>query len=144
MQIAAVVARLQTVTDLNKRVEIAADIAQLMAELTPAKSPWAWVISPGDNATPNQLMTGGIRQKVTDRYGVVLACRDVSDRRGEAALIAVEALFTAVEAALLGYVPAAGYAPIEYESGRMAGGSDGWVLWLHIWQSHHYIWSSSG
>lgn len=140
MQISPVVAQLQTVPELTGRVEIAGSIRQILTELNSGKGPrWAWVISPGDDAGNNTLSAGGIRQRVTDRYGVVLGCYDVSDRRGEAALLKVEALGQAVEPKLLGFIPAPGYTELTYRSGQMVGGTDGWVLWLHLWQSNHYI-----
>jgi len=100
----------------------------------------AYVIPANDSAQPNRADTNGaVMQWVSERFSVALAVSNRRDPRGEHAINnELESLRSQVMAALLGYVPANGYDPIEYVSGNLLQLTPG-VLWWSMTFSTGYL-----
>ncbi|MBI5659881.1 MAG: hypothetical protein HZC43_10130 [Nitrosomonadales bacterium] len=81
--------------------------------------PAAHVIPLSDSAGPNVLLGAAMEQKVSERFGVILAAGNARDARGDAVNAALEALRGATIESLLGFVPADGYDPVQYGGGRL-------------------------
>lgn len=104
-----------------------------------AVTPCAVLHGLAEKAAPNDLSTGGTRHRVEVELRLLLVSRDVSDPHGAAALAALEPARTAVLAALLGLVPASGYAPLEYHGGQLAYAQAGTIIWLDSFKTAYYL-----
>jgi hypothetical protein len=105
------------VKDFNK-VAGAADFASAREDLK--NPPAAYVIPLADNAKPNELLSGTqVEQHVIERFGVILAIRNLRDIRGDAVNSALETLRKKTIAGLLGFVPTTGYDPVQYGGGKL-------------------------
>ncbi len=83
------------------------------------RSPAAFVLPAKDTAGPNLFATEEIDQRVTGRFGVMLAVKNLRDAKGEAALNDLTPLRQAVWAKVLGWIPAAGFSPCVFGGGRL-------------------------
>lgn len=129
MQLLPVVERLQTQTTLfNGNISGAASYAAAAADGLKGDQA-AWVIpvadAPGANALEN-----GIEQRVAVRFGVVVALRNVSDARGDAAIDDLEALRIDVRTQLLGWIPPDAFEVITRGQGRMLALDNMELWWL--------------
>jgi hypothetical protein len=105
---------------LHQRVEGVADLAGLVGrKQLPPQTPAAWVLWLGDDAGPAADMTGGSRQTVKERIGVLLMHRVAGDSKGTQAQAELEALRVDVRGALAGWEPDSEAEPIEYLRGRL-------------------------
>jgi hypothetical protein len=105
------------VKDFNK-VAGAADFASAKEDLK--NPPAAYVIPLDDAAKPNDLLYGTqVEQHVIERFGVILAIRNLRDIRGDAVNVTLETLRNKTIAGLLGFVPTTGYDPVQYGGGKL-------------------------
>src|SRR5487761_2207578 len=128
MLLAPIITQVQTVPVL-KRVLGTVDFASAQQEISGL--PVAYVMPLSDAASPNRMLSGAVEQRVTERFGVILAVNNVRDMRGAAANEDLESLRVSVIAALLGWQPAPGYDPIEYGGGRILTLANT-VLWWQL------------
>lgn len=126
-----VVARLQAQVSALKRVAGAAEFAAAMPDVK--QLPSAYVIELANRVGPSGTGTLVVSQLNEIRFGVVLAVRNLSDTRGEAAKAALNTLRESVMTALLGWPPEPDYDPCEYGGGRLLQ-IDNQVLW---WQDEY-------
>lgn len=116
MLLAPIITQVQTVGVL-KRVLGAVDFASAQQDISGL--PVAYVIPLSDAAAPNRLLSGAIEQRVTERFGVIVAINNVRDVRGQAAKEDLESIRGQIINALIGWQPDQGYDPIEYGGGRI-------------------------
>ncbi len=128
MLIAPIVNQVATVAAL-KRVSGSASFAA--AQVDTIVTPCAYVLPLADTANPNRMLSGAVEQRVSERFGVVLAITNARDARGARANDDLEAIRAAVITALLGWQPASGYDPVEYGGGRMLALTN-YILWWQL------------
>lgn len=127
-----VVSRLDTDVPALKLVGRAADF-QKAADSNPTVTPAAFVLSLEE--IPGPVETTAMIQRVEVLIGVVLVVRNVSDAKGAAASQDLEALRTAVNEKLMGWVPAEGFDPLERGPGRLLAFRDGHMWWQNIYKT---------
>ena len=91
--------------------------------------PAAMVIPLADRAAPNTLAGGAISQRVSERFGVMLAVRNVSDAVGLASLTDLEVMRKCVKKLILGWAPSDALDPVTYVGGNLIKLDDDAVLW---------------
>ena len=92
--------------------------------------PAAFVLPAKDTSAANVFATEEIDQRVTARYGVIIAVRNLRDAKGEAAMADLTPIRHAVWDQLLGWIPASGFSPCTYGGGRLLDlDEDAQVLW---------------
>lgn len=124
----AILERLRALDALTT-VDTAAAYAALEAPPPAARCPAAYVIELADEASENGIATGGIRQRLSERFGVVLVLSSLRDRRGAAAQAALRPVRVAVRGALLGWAPDEAHDAITYVSGALVGAERSYVVW---------------
>ncbi len=124
----------QAVTRLScepKIFEGVGDVADLAAFLSkgklPERMPYAFVVPLGDDAAPAQRMTGAHRQKITERFGVVIMDRKSDDVKGVKARASITELRTCARNRLVNWTPGAGYEATGYTRSRFLGMNAGTV-----------------
>jgi hypothetical protein len=126
MQLASIISRLRNQVPQCKKWFVAASLRQMQAGLT--DWPSGCLLAPSDTATPNKGITH-LSQRVTTRFTVALAIQDLTDMRGESALLAAELLRASVFAALLNWLPDGCDSPVDLLGGRLLYAVDGQVIW---------------
>lgn len=116
-----------------RTIDSAAEYAALEAPPPAARCPAAYVVELADEAAANALATGGVRQRLTERVGVILVVASLRDARGAAASAALRPLRHAVRAQLLAFQPTAEHDPLHYVSGALIGAERGYVVWQDIY-----------
>jgi hypothetical protein len=124
--------RLKSQCPALKHVAGAADFATA-EKLVRHQLPAAFVIPLVEEATPNAYATMAVSQRVTQRFGVILAVSNLRDLGGEAAINDLTNLRPSVLTALLGWQPDAGSDLVEFAGGRLLTLSEQ-VLW---WQDDY-------
>lgn len=119
-----------------RKVATAANFAAARDDLK--QVPAAYVLPMNDTAAPNALGGGAVLQQVKERFGVALAVSNLRDASGVAAQVEFERLRRLVIDALLGFVPGAGYEPVEYAGGSLLA-IDASVLWWQLSFTTGYI-----
>lgn len=94
------------------------------------QSPAAYVIPISDSGEPNTFGTGAFQQRLTETWGLVLACREVSDAAGGRATVTIGAVRRTVRAALAGWQPDDNHEPMAFASGNLVDLQNGVVWWL--------------
>lgn len=112
-----------------RSVGAAADYASLDAPPPVARLPAAYVIELADSADPNGLATGGIRQRVTRGFGVVLIVSALRDPKGGPAASTLAPLRQALRQALVGFSPDEAHEPVTYVRGRLLAAERGFLAW---------------
>jgi hypothetical protein len=130
--ISEIITRLQQAVPALKLVGGAAQF-QNAAERNPNATPAAFVINLKENAAPTAV-SDFVIQRVSVTLGVVLVVRNLSDAKGAAAGIDMEALSKAVKTQLLGWQPCEGYDPLERGSSNLLTFKDG-----HMWWQDTYL-----
>lgn len=118
---------------LLRTIDTAAEYAALEAPPPAARCPAAYVIELADEATANGLATGGTRQRLTERLGIVLVVASLRDGRGAAASAALRTVRQAVRAQLIGWPPGPDHDPLGYVSGALVGAERGYVVWQDVY-----------
>lgn len=102
---------------LGERVAGAADF-EIIPESTALQVPCAFVIplddNPEDNAAEN-----GLNQRLVEAFAVVVALDNRRDERGQAASATAHSMRRDLWKALLRWIPAEDYGPIQYEGKRL-------------------------
>jgi hypothetical protein len=101
-----------------KKVSGAANLAVAQDELKNFSSA-AFVVPLSDSAMPNALIGDIVEQHVIERFGVILAVKNLRDVRGEAVNSDLEVLRNKAISGLQGFKPASDYDPVQYGSGRI-------------------------
>lgn len=99
------------------KVSGAANLAVAMEDMK--IPPVAYVIPLADVAKPNSLLGMAVEQHVIERFGVVLAVRNLRDILGDAVNSDLENLRTLTISTLQGFQPSNEYDPIQYGGGRI-------------------------
>ena len=81
--------------------------------------PVAYVIPLADMAKPNDVMGMVVEQHVIERFGVILAVKNLRDARGDAVNAALESLRHLTISSLQGFQPTTDYDPVQYGGGRI-------------------------
>lgn len=122
---------------LFKVIEGAAGFAKA-SETKPTASPAVYVLPLNKGAEKNKA-DDFVLQWVKPAFGIAIALSNVSDRKGEAALIDVESACKEVEKVLLGWVPRSDCKPMEYGGGALLGFRNGVLWWQEIYGTEHLI-----
>jgi hypothetical protein len=136
--IAEVIDRLRTTVPELRLVLGAAEYAALTAPPPVASQPAAYVMPLGSAPGQNQLATG-IRQRVQETVGVVLLVGNLRDARGGAAVSDLEALYTLVRGALVGWVPQPGWEAMQLAPARLLDFASGLAAWQETFTTAHQI-----
>lgn len=118
---------------LLRTIDTAAEYAALEAPPPAARCPAAYVIELADEAGANAIATGGVRQRLTERLGIILVVASLRDGRGAAAAAALRPLRQAVRAQLLAFQPDHQHDPLHYVSGALLGAERGYVVWQDVY-----------
>jgi hypothetical protein len=136
MLLAPIVSRLQTQVTALRHVGAAATLEQAIADMK--MWPCAYLLAPREQADGNELINA-VSQRVADRFGVLLAVRNVSDAAGDAAYAELDGLRPSIKASLLNWVPATGHDPIEYTGGQLLYAANGLLVWGDEFTTVHYL-----
>lgn len=115
---------------LAARVEVGMDVEQ--AKKRAVNSATALVMDLAEQASPPATVTDVHMQRLTARFGVLIAMPDQRRRDRANGLRAVR---QQVRAALLGWVPFDGATDVAYVSGQMSDAKDGVVWWLDVFET---------
>lgn len=139
MQLSLVIDHLKAeVAGLNGRVEGVLSLADI-GESGVFQNQKGFVLPLKEDAAGNTLSANAVRQKVTDQIGIVIGVRNVRDLRGEAAHDGgLSTIRGQLLAAMIGWVPAAGYNQFEYAGGALLKMKGGTVFWLFRFQTWHH------
>ncbi|WP_136414824.1 hypothetical protein [Herbaspirillum sp. ST 5-3] len=130
-----VIQRLKDTVPALKLVEGAAGF-QAAVESNPKVTPCVFVIPLEE--TPGQSVDAPVViQNVRTKIGVVFVVRNLTDAKGLAAKVDLDALRNATKAQLLGWQPQAGYDPLERGPGGLLAFRDGHMWWQDIYQSSY-------
>lgn len=88
-------------------------------------------LSPASESAEQSAYDNRVNQTIDCVYSVTIGADAASD--------AIETVRTAVMAALLGFVPAAGYDAIEYQSGDLIDISNGIIWWRDNYSVRRYV-----
>ena len=91
-----------------------------------------WVIPQQDRPSENTLVNG-VRQQVEAEFAVVMRCKNLRDRRGEASSKDLRNLRQAVQDALLDYEPASADGMIVYRGGRLLQVESSAIFWQDLY-----------
>ena len=128
--------RIKATVPAFKFVGAAADF-QAAAENCPAVTPACFVFSLGENPAPNAL--GDILlQHVQAAVGVVLVVRNLTDAKGVAAGIDMEALRKLVKAQVFGWTATPDLAPFERGASDLLAWRAGHLWWQDIYLTSYY------
>ncbi|MGE0256931.1 MAG: hypothetical protein AB7N54_20215 [Alphaproteobacteria bacterium] len=117
----------------------AASFAALMdGKVRPAKTPSAWVIPVAERAGPPARATQVAHQRITVRFGIVIAVREISDAVGDKASAAIEPVHLAVVDALVGWRPEGHDSLVAYAGGRIVGFQTGFAWWLAEYETARF------
>ena len=128
-----IIVRLKTAPVL-KLVAGAADFSTA-AESRPKALPAAYVLPLHERTLGDEEIGCGVTQVVEATFGVAIAVANVSDAKGGAAVVGLDAIRLAVRKALLGWAPDGCEDGFEYAGGALLGFA-GNVLW---WQDAYSI-----
>lgn len=108
MNVLAVIAQLRTLAPLfGGNVAGAAAYARGVADQTWLPMPAAYVVPLEDSAGPNTSMTG-LQQIITQHFGVIVVldnATDPADRRGQAAVVELDAIQAGIRKAIVNWRP---------------------------------------
>lgn len=102
------------------------------ARIETLRTPTAWVIANAETPEPVKYdFPEVIDQRVTTRFGVVIAVRDIGDRTGERAREALRPLRVALHRAICRWTPVGASHACRFAGGAMTSsiGQDGLLLW---------------
>lgn len=100
------------------------------------KQDCAFVIQLGETASTNQY-DGAINQKITERFGVIVALDNGSSDKGKTGLIAYDKLFdirAQIFKAILGWQMSGTESPISYGGGKIAG-----INRAYLWYQFEFV-----
>lgn len=129
------IAQLRTVPAL-KLVGGAVDL-QAAAEEEPTITPAAFVIPLEENPGANEL-GNFVMQRVAVAVGVVLVVRNLTDTKGAAATVDMEALRQSTKAVLLGFAPNDACDPLERGQSALLAFKEGHMWWQDIYITAYY------
>jgi len=117
----------------------AADLAALLGGAIRA-TPAAWVVPLAESGGANELI-GALHQQLTVTVGVVVACRNVADATGDAAIAELTDLRRAVREALLNWTPAdlPGGEPFRFLRGGLLSFANAIVWWQDQFQVRYTL-----
>ena len=124
---AAIIAKLKTVA-LLKTVGGSVDFAGI--EAAPKLLNAAYVLPSTDKSGPNALACGGVEQHSVLRFSVAICALNIKSPNGESSMGELKAVRTAIDNALLGWEPLAGYDVIVHDSGRLIKIGNGVLWWM--------------
>lgn len=127
MKLAPVIARLQDRVAALRSVHGAADFANASQHLKIGGV--AFVLPLSEAAGDNQVATGYVRQRITTRFGVLLAVKNVATPTAEAAIAEIDGLIDQVKAALIGWLHPDASRTTLYAAGRAMGVDAERVTW---------------
>jgi hypothetical protein len=136
MRLSPLLPRLESVPDLSGRVDIAVNVAEVLAEHY--EGPRAWLVEPRGASQPTSTVQV-ITQRREQRFGVLLLLSFAAGTGAQAALEAMETLRAAMIAALLGAEPDSGYDPVEHSRDGLARWADGNLYWLDEFRTGHLL-----
>lgn len=100
--------------------------------------PHAWVV-PLDIDAGETDSENPVQQRVDRTFGVVVCLDNTADARGLAAVKAMEALESDLFAALLGWPPAAGWAPLTLDGAQQLQMNRARLWWQYDFATFHVI-----
>lgn len=110
---------------------------QAAADTNPTATPAAYVLPLGETPGARQF-SGDDIQKFETACAVVLALRNVADPNGGAVQGDLQALRDGIKTALLGWVPAEGFASLSRGRGGLMAFKDGHLWWQDVYTSSFY------
>lgn len=135
MNLSPVVTRIRAQTGTTFRdVGSAADLQAVLSAGVPS-TPSAYVIPLEENAGEPYLVSG-TAQRVTQTFGVLLVLRSAREGvRGGGVVEDLNALRSAVQAALHGWQISSAYEPCTFQRGELSSFETGAMSWLDTWQT---------
>lgn len=116
----------------------AADLATAYAAPQPTV-PAAYVVMQAESGAANALGNDRVEQRITVRFAVVIAARNVADATGNAVAAEIVALRRAVMELLLGWLPAWAIAGCEYVRGALADFKAGLMWWQDEFSTEYLL-----
>lgn len=119
-------------------VRPAEDIDAVMRGTAP-QSGMAFVLPYRERADPNELLTGGFRQKVAVQLLVAFVVRRHDDARGGKKAVVFDEYKTAIEDALAGWEPASAEDPLELVSAQAAPLGNSTTIYVQTWETSRFL-----
>lgn len=116
---------------------------QIVPESTAISVPAAFVIPLADDPEENGAETG-VRQRLVETFGVVVALSNVTDERGQTAYSAVHEIRKEIWKALLGWVPDEDYGAVQYAGGNLVQLDRARLWWQFEFSSDFHIGDEDG
>lgn len=136
MNTAPIIERVRDLAPLFKEVGGAADYDAAVKALKAA--PACFMIEQASQPLANASIVGA-RQQVRTQIGVILAVNMLRDSAGAADRDDLEEAREAVRAALLGWIPAAGFTAMTYAGGFLMDFEPGRLWWQDSFSTTHII-----
>lgn len=136
MQLAPIITRITTQMPTLRQVTAAGSVPLAVAALK--TYPSACLLMPRGMAGKNTRINA-IDHNVEDQFSVLLAVRNVADISGLAATEDMDALRPLLITALLNWVPATDYDPLEYAGHQLIHYQDGLLLWADHFATRHHV-----
>lgn len=134
-----IVARLAAASPAFAQVEIAEDI-DAMADRAGMLDSGAVIVMPlRERAEPNDLATGGHRQRVAVQFLTGIVIRHLDDAMGATRAQAFDGLKMTVEAALAGWEPDDGSEPCELVAGESSPIQTGVSIYVQTWETARFL-----
>lgn len=137
LDINLVLTQVKTIDAFKNRVSGALNLETALVEGFEI-GPVARVLPERDSAEPNSAQNA-VLQRNTQRFGILIGVRNVSDARGAAAHDALRELRMALMQKLLGWKPATGFKPVTYVSGRLVLIRNRVLWWSDLFQTSSHI-----
>lgn len=128
--VADIVTALSAGNDTLRAVGTARDLNE--ARINTLTWPSAWVVNLAETSGSNKFASCDIvDQRVIDRFGVILAVRDIADHEGRFALSEIERVRTGTIEALARFQPVNAETTCVHRQGRLISsiGKDGQMFW---------------
>lgn len=139
--LAAILTRLKTSLPAETwaGAEIAEDIDALAARAGQVESGTAILMPWRERAGPQELATGGHRQRVEVQFAVGIVLRDYSGAMGDVRALRFDTYKADIEAALAGWTPTGATDPCELVGGESSPISTGVSIYVTTWATARFL-----
>jgi len=137
LQLSLIVARLNDQVSAFKSIEGALDFEKQLKSGV-RKAPAGFVMPLKEDAAGNRIAANAVRQKITDRFAIVYAVKNLSDATGAAGIDGgLRDLRMATKTALVGWVPGAGFNICTEDGGSLIAIENGTIWWRDRFITSH-------
>jgi hypothetical protein len=138
LDLGRIIARLQDIEGYAHRVALSATIADALA-VNIAQDGYLWLAGPNGLSERNELLGGAVHQERAQRFSIVSLVRNVRDPAGAGSLRDIAGLRQSVLDRLIGWIPDAGYGPIEHVRDASVSWDGARLYWADEFRTPHIL-----